>query len=944
MVLNDNEVSKKTGNLMCKKHKKDTFMIHKCIQAKNESIENSTCSNGGYFSPMGPENKSTPYHTKVPQDDDTQLIIQKLNTRKIGTPARTSYAKKSGLSICLDTEFYYKGNNRIVLSYQFNACLEGVEYGFLFVPRDNSRTYISECLRYILDFVRLRYDIHSISYKSYIEYKKQYRLYELGELKEPPKIPKTYINIITHFGRADLTTFKVWGRAYNPIKSIREIQGGTISLENITGLRIRSNLSDNRMYPLSISYVDTMGHSVVGGKSLDSLGQIVNMPKVSISQYYKENMHKLFDDSLKDYIEYAMYDVRIPLLYLKELYGDINQSFPVTLSSGGAKLFQEKLKSLMGCKNNDEFNRKFRGLVKVEHMIDSDDELYINKDYAELSLEPLSSELKMAYNVAIDSYSGGLNTSYTTGYIDKKTYDYDLKSAYIVGLAMIPDIDYETPPIIAIDYIPTIEMMRKLLGNKLITPFFAYVDFEFPRGVKPTIPQRNKHGLIYTRCGKDVATTGIEIYAALMVGAKVKIRMSATMNTLNTNNVRECFKIFTQERVKMVDMYGKGSAMELIIKTISNSIYGKMAQGIRGKKAFLPLTCEMEPVGFSSITNPILATTATAIVRTILIIAANQIMDLGYKVYSITTDGMISDIPFELLQDLDLYGLRDIYLEHLEYIRGETEMWEIKHEQTEFLNIATRANFAPNEGGVLAKNSFKTDYEGLNIKPKSEAERIYLIEKILEMESGEPIYYKDVRFSTLRDIAMNNADFQAIETYVKNAMSFDYKNKPINYMDKTVFFNGSEYTCLYHESEPYDDIAEFEVYKSFARDYKPIGSDETGVIKDANACRTIEIRAKNKLESSKHGNISTDIGRAQAIGLLRLFLRDDNLKSICIGRDKIGRKGVIDLINEICEPLNPININDYKNNSRKKALDITYSNALIGEKELEFRQKIKVLV
>lgn len=89
------------------------------------------------------------------------------------------------------------------------------------------------------------------------------------------------------------------------------------------------------------------------------------------------------------------------------------------------------------------------------------------------------------------------------------------------------------------------------------------------------------------------------------------------------------------------------------------------------------VTEEMENVSGSGIISPVYACLTTAGVRAVLVAALNQIITLGYKVYSVTTDGFISDVPKDVLNDLNLYGLTRMFRAGRKALTGSEEMWNL---------------------------------------------------------------------------------------------------------------------------------------------------------------------------------------------------------------------------------------------------------------------------
>ena len=100
----------------------------------------------------------------------------------------------------------------------------------------------------------------------------------------------------------------------------------------------------------------------------------------------------------------------------------------------------------------------------------------------------------------------------------------------------------------------------------------------------------------------------------------------------------------------------------------------------------------MDNVGGSAITSPYHAATATSIVRAQLIATMNQISERGGQVYSVTTDGFITDMTTDEVNDLDLYGLSNHLREARTALTGDPTVWEAKHEQDDLVNFTTRGN------------------------------------------------------------------------------------------------------------------------------------------------------------------------------------------------------------------------------------------------------------
>lgn len=77
---------------------------------------------------------------------------------------------------------------------------------------------------------------------------------------------------------------------------------------------------------------------------------------------------------------------------------------------------------------------------------------------------------------------------------------------------------------------------------------------------------------------------------------------------------------------------------------MGNSIYGNVVRGWSEKKNFDSLTGHTVRVKATELSNPILASWTTALVRSVIVESLHNIQTLGGKVVSVTTDGFITNI------------------------------------------------------------------------------------------------------------------------------------------------------------------------------------------------------------------------------------------------------------------------------------------------------------
>lgn len=649
-----------------------------------------------------------------------------------------------------------------------------------------------------------------------------------------PKSAYVPVQLICHTGKVDLSLFRLSHKKHfidnydgrqNILRFVNEIQGGTMSLQpsRRLGLDVAKTGEHSYVIPISLTIRDTMGQAPAGKKSLDSLGEIIGIPKIKNSRIQKDRMDLTLAKNPRLFFKYASRDSLIALLYPAEIYGE-NQLMPVTLTSAGASVLKKSLMEYLGTKDDEEFNRKYRGLVRVpKGKVPAP---YSSGFIEESNLEPISRVAGEVQLYATNAYHGGFNGSSRIGWFEVPTFDFDLIQAYPTAMGSVPDIDWENPIRQAIDNrdLDLSLWNMPFLGEYPLLPFFGYCRFEFPADVKfPSICVAVDGNLIYPRTsnGLDgVFTAGPEVYAALKLGAKVFCERGFFLNTLHRADGKESYSLgaavrrMLQDRLSGKKIYGKGSFIDKLLKELVNSGYGKISQNVVKKQAWSTFCKDMESVGASAITNPVSAALVTSLVRAELVAALNEVTMAGFHGYSVTTDGFISDMPFDEMKNLPLLG----FGKWMKQIRrgitdgADEEIWEQKHDQESLLNLTTRGNMALKSGGVSAHNSTRSNI------PKDDPDydrkdRLWFITKCLSRVG--PISYHDSVWTQFKDMAQGT-DFQVTPVTKNVRMDFDMKRKPDESTFETVFpeVEGVMYEIANFDTLPHEDVNEFAKYRS----------------------------------------------------------------------------------------------------------------------------------
>ena len=124
-------------------------------------------------------------------------------------------------------------------------------------------------------------------------------------------------------------------------------------------------------------------------------------------------------------------------------------------------------------------------------------------------------------------------------------------------------------------------------------------------------------------------------------------------------------------------------------KLLGNAGYGLISQGLGGKRKFDIKTNDMTIMNAGLFSNPVLASSVTGLIRSVITESMNNINYLGGRVISVTTDGFITDLENleEKLLTLDLE--KTVLLRYYRLIRkvlsGNSSAFELKHTESKGL-------------------------------------------------------------------------------------------------------------------------------------------------------------------------------------------------------------------------------------------------------------------
>jgi hypothetical protein len=269
-------------------------------------------------------------------------------------------------------------------------------------------------------------------------------------------------------------------------------------------------------------------------------------------------------------------------------------------------------------------------------------------------------------------------------------------------------------------------------------------------------------------------------------------------------------------------VFGAKSIEEQTLKTAASSVYGKTAQDVAEQRAWNAHEQQMDSVGGSAITSPYHAATSTSLVRAQLLATMNQITESGSQVYSVTTDGFITDMSLGAVNGLDLYGLAGYLQEARTALTGDPAIWEQKHQQDDLVNFTTRGNVSLSPDGVCAHNGIKRP-EG--IVSDSPEDREHLLTLVVTREGRVGNEYK--RFPSFSELSRKDdrKDFLPSWVSAPRSMDFDLKRRPVMPMTAELvpLPDGSRHEMATFTTEPWETVEECVRAREFAREMSKTG-------------------------------------------------------------------------------------------------------------------------
>jgi hypothetical protein len=620
------------------------------------------------------------------------------------------------------------------------------------------------------------------------------------------------VNLVVHYGRGDLAACSDFKSLKRNIDSVKGTLATTTKLaplaididektgrpfDSLPAVPVRRWVKvldrSNNQHELQVRFIDTYALAAAGA-SLDALGKELGISKLTLPDGYDPTDMRRFKADHPDLFRaYNLVDAWIAAAYAQRFAKLCRDEFgldPVPPTLGGfAVAAVLKMWAATGIDRRLDF-----GMTSVKRC-------YYNKasnrQVTQTETVPIFAR-SLIDQAAAGAYHGGRTETFVTGPIAAaELRDIDLRSAYPSAMSAIGMPEFSK---LRLSVEPS-DFRAETLG-------FAEIVFETPEGVRfPVFGVRTEHGLIFPRRGVTIATAP-EIAAGLALGVGVTIRYGVVVPWDRSVRPFELFVVrMLRLREKLKGADGKDTLESKMIKTATNSVYGKVAQAVRPRSAFDTRSGGTRPLVPSAISNPILAAFTTGLVRASIAEMLNSI-PANRVIVSVSTDGFLTSASRDEIR-LDGPATR-VLVEARHRIADQTEaglqsdhdeLLEVKKTTGEVIAFRNRgiATTAPLAGSdpILARG-------GVKVARGTDANQ-FMMKLYLDRTYETVVERRDL--ISLRDQMIKNADLVSVLRQLRVNLDPDMKRRLVNPRVATVQsgeFAGREHLAT--ESVAFDSV------------------------------------------------------------------------------------------------------------------------------------------
>jgi hypothetical protein len=626
----------------------------------------------------------------------------------------------------------------LILSYQFHAkTSEGLEWSGICCPEGDERITLQDFLIFVLGTGARVHGVRNLPIKVYL---------------------------VGHFTRADIPAFADFQDLTKYMSAVRSTFVTTN--DHFQGVMIPT-LDDE--VKLKIFLRDTMLLTPQSSKSLKALGELVGVEKIELTPDREEfkriirNMDKLRYENWNLFKRYALTDAEICVRYMEKVidqYKQVTGNFkvPITLTGIGVDLL---LKSW-----SDE-GLDYLWMLGKERIKQS----YYSKTKGRYIYKTDDVEIACVHRETVfvtECYHGGRNEQFWFGPGFKDEWsDFDLSSAYPTAMSLIGLPDWFN-----------IHDSKNLDDYGPETLGFVEVEFEFPADTRyPTLPVRTDNGLIFPLKGLSCCAAP-ELFVARKLGAKLTIKHGVIVPTDNSTRI---FGDFIKDCINKRINAGSKTLEGLFWKEISNSTYGKTAQGLHKKRVYDMRDRDGKLLPASKITNAYYASYITSFTRAVLGEVMNAV-PANRMVFSCTTDGFICNMTDDEAVVCQQGELSKLYAKQRRDLTKDSTVLDKKHAVKRPLGWRTRGQATLDvgdenlkqgdfhivlaKGGIYTPPEFEDDDEQNAEIVRMFFERTPETRIIVEAKTG------------VRDMVEHNADFVEKIFSKRLNMEYDWKRAP----------------------------------------------------------------------------------------------------------------------------------------------------------------------
>ncbi len=775
------------------------------------------------------------------------------------TPSAPLGSPSAPLLIGFDAEWQAHGGTRRILSVQMSCrCRDGIERAWILWHPGRARFKLATLLAWFLSDLA-----------PYIGYK---------DFAPNDDLPIYHATLAGHYAIVDFTV------AYDKSKLLRKTDSLRRTLASVEKPLYQTVWSEDRhrCRPVVLSLRDTM-LLAPAGSSVEKLGDALSFPKITLPPGHdKSEMGRLRREAPAAFVCYAARDAEITRRWIEMMVGS-NVRVPVTLGGQAAVLLRDAIMAARGW-SQVEFDFHWRGLATTA-------ETFVESQTGTMRRRKVTvprPESALLLTAANHAYYGGRNEGFLYGIHHSQAgwSDFDLAGAYPTAMCLIGDPDYSAAPTV----------LTGRLGREILKPnswCFGHVRFRFPPGTMyPCLPVKDPYGrgLIYPLQGETWASAP-ELWLALKAGCEIELTQPAfLLPTTGHYSLRDGVRGLVQARAETEALYGRKSAQAQAAKERANSAYGKLAQGLAGKRAFSTRHATTRAIPPSPITSAPQAAATTGLVRAVVSAAMMQLHERGYRIASVTTDGFLTDAPAEVLTALDLYGLRQGFADARRDLVGSDTIWELKHRARTLVMLRTRGGFGIGQIDEHALPSAGAGYKvtgAVQERVERVGKPVALAELFLK-RAGR-IGFGFHALPSPRDYVLRDADGVGTEISKEISWEWDYKREPVpgdEHME-SVMIDETRYEHVSYATRPWTDTAAF----SNARAATDGLTDPVKTESDVAEVRKRITRRPAAKEAKVR--IRGNLARAEAVTVLR-GLRSGLLKAAWFDPEKVTGR-------EVCE-------------------------------------------